>query len=116
MKERMVSGAQAAAGDELRVELRAEPEASFFEGHFDGDPVLAGVVMLREAELHAREHWGDLSSLTRVTHLKFRRTVRPPADLVLVLRRDAHAVAFEYVTGGDLACSGRLDFAKENAA
>ncbi|MDR0966339.1 MAG: AMP-binding protein [Myxococcales bacterium] len=67
----------------------------YFRGHFDGLPILPGVVQL---ELIVRRQisrlWPDLATgLRRVAQLKFKRTIEPGTDLFLTLRRDPSSVS-----------------------
>lgn len=87
----------------------------YFRGHFDGLPILPGVVQL---EMIVRRQiarlWPDLAQgLRRIAQLKFKQTIEPGADLTLTLRRDAaagHRVRFELSVDGKICSQGLFCF------
>jgi 3-hydroxymyristoyl/3-hydroxydecanoyl-(acyl carrier protein) dehydratase len=89
------------------------PESSgFFRGHFDGLPVLPGVVQLQHVVLaEARRRWPDLGSVSRVTRVKFRRPISPGAALSLELSRKSDVlVEFSMRCGEHPTSSGLIHF------
>ncbi len=95
---------------ELTLGVPADLE--WLRGHFDGDPILAAVVQLWEAQLHLRAIWPDLITPRRVTKSKFRRPIRPEDRLLLRLRRTGAAsqASFEFRRDGELCSSGVMTF------
>jgi 3-hydroxyacyl-[acyl-carrier-protein] dehydratase len=66
----------------LRRRIAIAREHPAFAGHFPGQPLLPGVVLLGEAlEVLLREVPGALGSAPRVSAVKFLAPVRPGADL-----------------------------------
>ncbi len=90
-----------------RFAVRVPAGLRWFEGHFEGNPVLPAMVQLREAMFLVAAIWPDLAGLRRISRAKFRRPIRPADALELVLRRTVGTprVQFEYLRGGE-ACSG----------
>ncbi len=90
----------------------------WFQGHFDGNPVLAAVVQLREVLWHTTTIWPDLTALRRVTGAKFRRPIRPLDSLRLRLERTRGSAKarFTFVRGNETCSSGVLDFAHSEGA
>jgi acyl-CoA synthetase (AMP-forming)/AMP-acid ligase II len=84
----------------------------FFRGHFDGFPILAGVVQLNEIVMsHVRACWPEHRHLRRITALKFRKPIGPGDALELKLVRMPPAkVAFELRRGDAVASSGTFEF------
>ncbi len=83
----------------------------YFEGHFEGDPVLPAVAQLNSLVLAlVRESWPALPPLRRATKLKFHRAITPGNDLTVRLERSHHTVAFTLTRGDTLASSGTLFF------
>jgi 3-hydroxymyristoyl/3-hydroxydecanoyl-(acyl carrier protein) dehydratase len=84
----------------------------FVRGHFDGDPILPGVIQLRHIALReARRRFPDLGAVERVTRVKFKRIVQPGEELTLTLeRRGACQVQFALRVGPEPACSGIFHF------
>jgi len=95
-----------------RFTLMVPANLRWFRGHFDGHPVLPGVVQLQEAFLFARSLWPDLSVLRRIAQAKFRQPIGPEDELILRLdrRRGKQRVAFDFSRDGACCSSGTLEF------
>jgi 3-hydroxymyristoyl/3-hydroxydecanoyl-(acyl carrier protein) dehydratase len=87
-------------------------ELTYFEGHFDGHAILAGIVQLEI--LIARQVsaiWPELTRIRRVTRLRFRVPIHPGDDIVLELERPKPARVDFAIRRGATACSsGTLHF------
>ncbi|MGA8707896.1 MAG: hypothetical protein WB646_13020, partial [Steroidobacteraceae bacterium] len=74
-------------------------------GHFPGDPIVPGAVLLDEA-LHSIDpqsaHW-------RISSVKFHRIVRPAETLQLDWRRDGGQLRLEIRAGETLVMSATLE-------
>ena len=102
--------------DEASWQTDIPADYFFYEGHFDGYPVLAGGVQLHELVLpRLRASAGALPALQQLDGVKFLARFVPGETIDLTLRRqpDRHKVTFE-VRRGDTRCTaGRLQFAAE---
>jgi hypothetical protein len=91
-------------------------DLDYFRGHFEGEPILAGVVQVNILVLkQIKSMWPELTHLSRITRLRFRRPIRPDDDLVLSLVRSDHdRVRFALIRGtgkSEITCSeGSLHF------
>ncbi len=96
-----------------RLQLRVADDSPWLDGHFPDRPVLPGVVLLRWAIGASGILWPSLDIVTRVSNLKFRRPVLPPADLDLELIYDADRghVDFLFARDGTPSAQGRVGFA-----
>jgi hypothetical protein len=86
----------------------------FYEGHFDGYPVLAGGVQLHELVLpQLRASAGALPALQRLDGVKFLARFAPGETIDLTLKRSAEGdkVTFEIRRGETRCTTGRLHFA-----
>jgi 3-hydroxymyristoyl/3-hydroxydecanoyl-(acyl carrier protein) dehydratase len=119
---RLTAGAHERHEDgELEVhEFAVEVPSSlrWFQGHFDGNPVLPAMVQLHEALRFTATVWPDLTGLRRVTRAKFRRPIRPLDTLRLRLERTRGAgkASFAFVRGDEICSSGVFEFAHAEGA
>jgi 3-hydroxymyristoyl/3-hydroxydecanoyl-(acyl carrier protein) dehydratase len=93
-----------------------------FQGHFEGWPVLPGVVQLGLiAVRHVELAWPSLGPLRRVRRLKMKQPITPDQLLVLELKRIAatdtgdQRVDFVISRDGSVCTSGSLSFAGAQA-
>ena len=95
-----------------RVRVVVPAESGFFRGHFDGQPILPGVVQLQHVALAAtRLRFPELSQLARVSRVKFKRLISPGETLTLTLtRKGAASVVFSIEANGEPSASGILHF------
>lgn len=94
------------------VHFRVPSHLGFFRGHFDGDPILPGVVQLQRLALReARLRWPELGAVVRLSRVKFKRPIRPGEELVLSLsRKRPELVEMSLRCGDEVASSGLLHF------
>lgn len=75
---------------EARAHLRASVphDLRFFEGHFEGNPMLPGIAQLVVlAHRRAREVFGDLGREKKIARVKFEAVIVPGDVLDVVLER-----------------------------
>jgi 3-hydroxymyristoyl/3-hydroxydecanoyl-(acyl carrier protein) dehydratase len=95
-----------------RLLLDVRPDLCWFQGHFPGKPILAGVVQLHLAAMLAGHLFGLAGHPRDVSRLKFQQLVIPPRVLELSLEETAdHQVRFRYAAEGKEHSQGRLSFA-----
>ncbi len=109
---------------EARIAVRARPgepgtfdvhvpaSLPVFGPHFPGDPLVPGVVQLRDLVLApVRMCFPELGALRRLSRVKFKSPLRPGADVVVVLRRPEEAtIRFRILEGDAESASGMLHF------
>ncbi|MDB4988871.1 MAG: hypothetical protein JWN04_4049 [Myxococcaceae bacterium] len=86
--------------------------SGYFRGHFEGQPILPGVVQLQHLALaETRRRFPELKALARVTRVKFKRLVEPGSILVVSLtRKGPLTVVFNIEASGQPSASGILHF------
>ena len=103
---------RARPGQPGAFDVHVPAELAYFDGHFDGHAILAGIVQLEV--LIARQVsaiWPELTRIRRVTRLRFRLPIRPGDDIVLELVRPKPArVDFAIRRGTEACSSGTLHF------
>ena len=102
-----------AGGERFEFGVRLPPDYGWFEGHFDGFPLLAGAVQLKELILPAvARACPDLGSLKSMIRIKF--TGRITQENLLIVRVERRArrgrVDFEIWHGEELCSHGALLF------
>lgn len=109
-----------------RAEIRLPVDWDAFDGHFDGHPVLAGALQLKELLLPvARRAFPDLGDVRALARVKFAARIVPEDALTISLERGAAGGAsadadgerpparrlrFEIHRAGELCSSGQLEF------
>jgi len=98
--------------DDGSIQIKVPTNLGYFRGHFEGHPILPGVVQLHGLALgEARKRWPELGAVVRITRVKFKRPVLPGESLTLRLsRKRAELVEFNLTCGDELASSGLLHF------
>lgn len=94
---------------ETRAHLRASvpQDLRFFEGHFEGNPMLPGIAQLVAlAHRRAREVFGDLGTEKRIARVKFESVIRPGDELDVVLERGPGLAAGETQVRYEIARAG----------
>lgn len=95
-----------------RVRFPIPRDLGYFRGHFDEVPILPGVVQLQQLVLReTRQRFPELSVLSRLSRVKFKRLNSPGEVMDLTLeRRSALTVSFSIEVAGQPAASGLLTF------
>jgi 3-hydroxyacyl-[acyl-carrier-protein] dehydratase len=117
-----------APGESARARWHVDPAAPFFAGHFPGNPILPGVIIIEAlaqtgalAALAEPGTDGQLALFAGIGQARFRRVVRPGEELVLETRLtrrrgplgEGEGIA---LVGGETACETTLRFALVDAA
>jgi hypothetical protein len=81
----------------------------FFDGHFDGQPILPGVVLVdRLVWPIVRAELPQVTGLRAVRRLRFRRPVLPEQELAVRIAHSGDRVEFEVSSAGEVVASGQL--------
>ncbi len=91
---------------EVRRVIAADHPA--LAGHFPGNPIVPGVLILDEV-LQAAEQWRGKLRLQRVVSVKFASPLKPGSTFSIKLREEDHShIVFECRLDGTTLASGRL--------
>lgn len=85
---------------EIRVEYRAAGDHPTLPGHFPGQPIVPGVVLLGRVHELAREKLGFAGGASRWQRIKFLAPVVPGQTCLISLKGDQEAFSFT-ITSGD---------------
>lgn len=98
--------------DSFQQALRIGADHPCLAGHFPGNPVVPGVLLL-ENVLRAAEGWlgRDFPSL-RLPQVKFLQPLLPEQDAVIELQRVGARIRFRIEREGTLLASGELESAE----
>ena len=114
-------------GERARARWHVDPQSAFFAGHFPGNPILPGVIIVEAlaqtgalAALAEPGSAGKLALFAGIGKTRFRRVVRPGEDLELeaVISRLRGPLGSGVGTArvdGVVACETELKFAFVNA-
>lgn len=115
-------------GESARARLHVDPEAAFFAGHFPGNPILPGVIIIEAlaqtgglAAMAEPGSGGKLALFAGIGNARFRRIVRPGDELILETRLTRRRGPLGEGEGrasvnGETACETTLKFALVDAA
>ncbi len=115
-------------GERARARWLVDPDAAFFAGHFPGNPILPGVIIIEAlaqtgalAALAEPDSGGKLALFAGIGSARFRRVVRPgevlELETVLTRRRGPLGGGEGTARVGDVvACQTELKFALVGAA
>lgn len=103
-------------GHDCALDLHLPPTLAWFAHHFDGFPVLPGVVQLQWALGFAAEHLGTPHACRQLEMLKFQRLLRPGDQVQLQLswRSERGRLQFAYRQGAMEFASGRFVWGQGN--
>lgn len=91
--------------------LCIDPGLPQLEGHFEGHPILAGVVQIEWAEMFGRERFGIEGEFAGMEAVKFQRVITPRRRVTLTLDWVPGKLSFSYHSDLGQHASGRLLFA-----
>ncbi len=69
--------------NQVSLRIALQPEQSCFRGHFDGAPVLAGVIQVDWAIMFAQQKFQRRWQFRGLQSVKFQRLILPPVELQL---------------------------------
>jgi hypothetical protein len=98
-----------AEADVADISIDLTPDMIWFEGHFPGEPVLAGIAQVHMAALWAERLWGWKPSGGSLTQVKFRRILKPGHVVLLRLERVPHRLKYSYQLDDVIASEGMIE-------
>lgn len=99
--------------NQLLIECDIPAELIYFDGHFEGNPILPGIVQVHWAEAFGRRSLSLQGQFTRLEAIKFKQIIMPSSRITLALDYDEakQKLSFEYRSERGVHSSGRICFA-----
>jgi 3-hydroxymyristoyl/3-hydroxydecanoyl-(acyl carrier protein) dehydratase len=96
--------------DTAEIQIELVPEMIWFEGHFPGQPVLAGIAQVHIASLWAELAWNWRPPSGNLKRLKFKKILIPGdvVELKLVRSLEKQQLGFAYRLNGSIASDGTI--------
>lgn len=87
-------------------------ELIYFDGHFEGNPILPGIVQTHWAHHYGRQVFGFSGDFLRLEAVKFQQVIFPnlEVELELEFRADSNKLLFKYVSSKGVHSSGKICF------
>lgn len=104
-----------ASAEEAQWQFVVPADYPAFEGHFDGHPILPGVVQLDWAIQLGAQHFGYTAAVAQVEVLKFQQLIQPDTKVTLTVQHLAskRKLQFHFSDDTHRYATGRLAFAED---
>lgn len=96
------------SGDEAVFKITFLKNSNFFKGHFEGMPILPGVVQLFYVNWFIKLTFGIDCSLGQIRRVKFSNIITPNSIVELELKKNDSGVSFKYCDSDKVFSSGVL--------
>ncbi len=103
--EQMIDG-------EAKIQCFIQKELIYFDGHFDGSPVVAGIVQVHWAEAFGRRLFAFSGRFKSLEVIKFQKVIVPGLTVTITLKYDdvSNKLLFRYESNKGVHSSGRICF------
>ncbi|AGH79963.1 (3R)-hydroxymyristoyl-ACP dehydratase [Psychromonas sp. CNPT3] len=109
---------QSVSENEATLVLKIEDNIAYFSGHFDENPILAGVVQLDWAIYYANKFFACGDVFLGMEVIKFQQPILPNTEIILTLRwqEDKQKLYFDYSDSEQVKyASGRIKLKAEQS-
>ena len=95
--------------DGVKLDLELPAQSEYFDGHFDGFPILPGVVQIQLVQKYAEKYFDIQFPITQISHLKFIKPIFPSQIIQLSLQNfNDERITFEITRDFILCAKGIL--------
>ena len=97
--------------DSVKLELEFSKEYPYFEGHFEGFPILPALLQVHHAIEWSREYFVNIKNPSTINSIKFNRPITPSMKVNLNLNFDEvkKQIRFSYTLDEDLLSGGAMN-------
>jgi len=88
--------------------LKIPADLIYFEGHFDNEPIVAGVVQIAWVVYFGEKYIGFKIPIQDIKSIKFKRLMTPEIILDLIIEQQASTLKFSYQDQQGLFSKGVL--------
>ena len=96
---------------EFRSYARVASDHPCLAGHFPGNPIVPGVVLLDLIAVALREHQGQQVWIRKFSSVKFVSLLRPGEEMEILLQGDGSQMRFRCSCGERLLSQGSFEWA-----
>ncbi len=95
---------------EYRSSVRVAPDHPCLAGHFPGNPIVPGVVLLDLIAAALREHQGPQAWISKFGNVKFVSLLRPGEEMEILLQGDGPQMRFRCSCGERALSQGSFEW------
>lgn len=95
---------------EYRSRTRIAADHPCLAGHFPGNPIVPGVVLLDRVAAALREYQGSQAWIRKFGNVKFLSLLRPEEDLEILLQGEGSPMHFRCSCGERTLSQGRFEW------
>lgn len=96
---------------EYRSKARVAADHPCLAGHFPGNPIVPGVLLLDLVAAALREHQGTQAWIRKIGNVKFLSLLRPEEDMDILLQGDGVQMRFRCSCGERILSQGSFEWA-----
>ncbi len=101
-------------GETFEINMMFKTNSNFFEGHFDGFPIVPGVVQLFYAKFFAEDVFNTNIENKECKKIKFSNVMKPETVVTLKLTRKENNLEFSYINEEKTFSSGLFVIESQN--
>lgn len=100
------------SSNQIKCQLYINADLLYFQGHFDGFPIIPGVAQIDWAVTFAKSYFDIQGKFYQMANIKFKKVIRPGTILQLKLDRDPvkNTITFTFDNDAESFSSGVIKF------
>lgn len=100
------------SSNQVKCQLYISADLLYFQGHFEGFPVIPGVAQINWAVAYSKTYFGVQGKFYQMANIKFKKVIRPGTILQLLLNHDPvkNTITFNFQNDTEAFSSGVIKF------